>query len=175
MRQITPGGNKVGAPIYIGTIEKEESDKIFAFYDRDGSKKIERDEFRYLCHDRFRMPDTKKVNALLNLIFIASDGEGKNNYNDEKLNKDEFYNILKLFPEEFKNHEIDLCQVLFKLVDRKSTGSITFGDLHRFLTKHYSLFGLFESISKMKEYDTDNNKELDFDEFYKLVFDMTCL
>ena len=149
--------------------------ELFQLYDRDQSGRITSDEFRFMCHDKLNVSQSGRMDCLLTGIFIAGDGEGWMNFNDHKLNIDEFTNIMSRFPNEFSKKDEDQClnEILFDLVDGNKSGTIQFRELNRFLKKLGAVFSSIGSYIHFKENDVDQNGYLDRDEFFRLFLDIT--
>ena len=151
---------------------------LFCKYDKKGKKRLTAQDFRYICHNDLKITNSTRMDALINGIFIAGDGEGgAMNFSDQKLNLDEFTNIMKHFPPRInkKDEDKQLNHILFSLVDTDGSGTIEFKELNRFLQKFGVCFTRIGSYSKFKKYDTDGNGHIDEDEFYNLFFDITSI
>ena len=103
MRQITPGGNKVGAPIYIGTIEKEEFARFIKAIDGidvRGGKGFYIMIFRLIDTDDSGFIENEELHRLVKILGFAPNGEDEAEFladmdadGDGRISLDEFLQL----------------------------------------------------------------------------------
>lgn len=149
-------------------MEVERIEELYQKYKTEWGR-VTFEDFKKMMHEEFSIVECKTNDRIIRFIFEALDGEGFFNFNDGRLNIDEFKAILSFFPAKFEYPYADLVTILFKILDRDGNRYLDVKEIEHFFKKIDN--EVPDLISKVMMENFDNNQDgvMQFDEFIEFI------
>ena len=151
-------------------MDKKAAKAAFEKYDADKNGYLTLDEFTKFMLDHFDENPQTSIKELIKCVFSLADGKGLFNRTNEKLNFSEFKKVIELIPEKVDDGEMAMATILFKLVDKDHSGTISPKEMEAFLKKVApEEVKNKEALAKfIKEIDENGDGKISLEEFLEV-------